>query len=191
MDKKRKPTPVAVYLFAKKPRGPARTQTIPEIRTVVMEAVEEPTISVKTKTPKRQVEERPSAEVTSGLNRLAELGHSLFVEGKLPEAKVIFEGLVASRPRDAFVHTMLGTIFLAQGAFDRALALFEVSLTLQPSDVAAMVYRGEIRFKQRRLKAALQDFRRAIELGAEGDPFVQRARKLLRMGRRLLRPKAE
>ncbi len=116
--------------------------------------------------------------------RLAELslyGHRLFESGRLHEARVVFEGLVEMNVRDAFPYTMLGTVYLALGAQDRALALFEAAVELDPNDLAALVYRGEIRLSRGKLKPALDDLNRAISMGLGDDPFVQRAKRLVRL----------
>src|SRR6185436_1911516 len=61
---------------------------------------------------------------------LAAFGHKLFEMGKLDESRVIFEKLVKTQTRDPFVHTMLGTIYLAMNDQERALALFHEALKL-------------------------------------------------------------
>jgi len=120
---------------------------------------------------------------------LAAFGHKLFEMGKLDEARVIFEKLVGADTRDAFVHTMLGTVYLALNAQDRALALFQAALKLDPDDLAAVVYRGEIRLNRGKLKAAMEDLQRALSLGASTDPFVERAKRLIKMAKHLAKKK--
>ncbi|MBL8949409.1 MAG: tetratricopeptide repeat protein [Myxococcaceae bacterium] len=120
---------------------------------------------------------------------LAAFGHRLFELGKLDEARVIFEKLVNAETRDAFVHTMLGTVYLALNAQDRALALFQAALKLDPDDLAAVVYRGEIRLNRGKLKAAVEDLQRAIGLGPSTDPFVERAKRLMKMAKHLAKKK--
>ncbi|MGA9521012.1 MAG: tetratricopeptide repeat protein [Myxococcaceae bacterium] len=123
------------------------------------------------------------AERLRGLSRreLAEIamfGHQLFEAGRLEEARVVFEGLVGLDLEDAFPHTMLGTVFLALGAQDRAMALFEAALSIDPADLAARVYRAEIRINQGKLQPAKQDLERALRDGPVDDPFVERAHRL-------------
>lgn len=120
---------------------------------------------------------------------LALFGHQLFEMGRLEEARVIFEGLVSTDSRDAFSHTMLGTIYLALGKQDRALELFVHALKLDPADLAALVYRGEVRLNQGKVRAALEDLERAVALGRPHDPFVERAKRLVRMAKGLLQKK--
>jgi len=114
--------------------------------------------------------------------QIAELclfGHHLFEQGRLEEARLVFEGVVSLEVEDAFPHTMLGTIYLAQGEPDRALPLFESAIRLDPRDVAARVYRGEIRLRAGSQRAGLSDLRKAVGLASARDPFVVRARKLI------------
>jgi tetratricopeptide (TPR) repeat protein len=163
------PTPVEVVHFAKKcPPARAVTQTVPALElTAAMEvpgarAAGEATISLS-----------PPDRIT--------LGHQLFSLGHVQEARALFEALAAAPPtsEDAFVHTMLGTVLLALEEFDGALGCFEAALALDPDDVAARVYRGELRLREHRARLAADDFTLALELAADDDPFAERARRLL------------
>ncbi len=118
---------------------------------------------------------------------LSLFGHQLFEMGKVTEAKVIFEGLVGTGSKDAFAHTMLGTIYLALKDQARALMLFQAALEIDPDDVSALVYRGEIRLNRGKVKGAVEDLSRALKLGASDDPFVERASRLLRMAKALFK----
>ena len=114
------------------------------------------------------------------LMEVASLGHGLYEQGRLHEARVVFEGLVAMELREAFPYTVLGAIFLSQGDALRALALFEAALALDGSDPAALCYRGEIRLTLGQRSRGLADLRRAAEVDAPGSPFGVRARAALR-----------
>jgi len=131
------------------------------------------------------------APQTNKPTRLAEIalhGHQLFEMGRLEEARRVFEDLVGMEPRDSFPHTMLGTIYLALGDQDRALALFEAALQIDPGELSALVYRGEIRLNQGKVKPAMVDLNRAVTLGLGDDPFVDRARRLIRMAQERAKP---
>lgn len=112
---------------------------------------------------------------------VAVFGHGLYEQGRLNEARVVFEGLVAMEPPEAFPYTVLGAIFLAQQDVHRALALFEAALELDGDDVAALVYRGEIRLRLGQRTRALDDLRRALATDPEGPEgaFSVRARSAL------------
>lgn len=202
----RKLTPVQVLYFPKQARrAPApTTQTIPAIdlpAVVAEQSVEgeawggaEGRRAGKDRARKRSVRGVTHARVTlsdeshqesvEGLCHLAILGHELFTLGRVQEARAIFEGLVVSSPTDGFARTMLGTICLALNDFDRALTLFEAALELDPADLAALVYRGELRLDRKKVRQAVVDFERAIALGTDDDPFVARAKRLLKLARK-------
>jgi Tfp pilus assembly protein PilF len=174
----RKPTPVDVVFFPKRTAPPVRagTKTIPEI----------PVPEVAAEAPKKRSRSAEHRRVTprDALADMVALGHELFSRGKVNEARVVFEGLVISNPADAFAHTMLGTIHLARNDLDAALISFEKAIELDPDDVAARVYRGELRLNRKKVRAAADDFTWALKLAEAGDPFAERARRLLKLTRR-------
>lgn len=147
----------------------------------------------KRKTKEVPLPENTLAAVASGRKTPQEVadlslfGHQLFELGKVEEAKVIFEGLVGTGAKDAFTHTMLGTIYLALKDQAKALSLFQLALEIDPDEVSALVYRGEIRLNRGKLKGAVEDLTRAMKLGASDDPFVERAARLLRMAKALFK----
>jgi tetratricopeptide (TPR) repeat protein len=205
-----------VIYFPKKPKAPPVvgrfTATLPEVRTVVEEEVTEAEVAVVPEprgTPqvrraapekkRRRTKETPLAEsslaAVVGQGRktpqevadLSLFGHQLFELGRVEEARVIFERLVSTGAKDAFAHTMLGTIYLALKDQTRALALFQLALEIDPNDLSALVYRGEIRLNRGKLKGALDDLTQALKIGAEDDPFVDRAARLVKMAKGLLK----
>ncbi len=198
----RKMTPVQVVYFPKKTtRTLARiTQTIPEVPLPAALGDEpEPAAASSPGRGKGRAGGRRKAGVVEaqvtlsdevpaggvdGVSELAVLGHTLFTQGRIPEAKVIFEGLVVGDATDGFARTMLGTISLALQDFERAMALFEEALAIDPGDVSALVYRGELRLERRKVRLGLCDLERALELAEQGDPFAERAARLLKGARR-------
>ena len=123
-----------------------------------------------------------------GLANLALYGHALYARGRLQEAQVVFESIVAKEPEEAFAYTMLGAIYLAQDDDARALALFDAALGIEERDLAALVGRGEIRLRRGQPKAAQQDLEKAIAQDPSGcDPFSERARALSVLARTLAR----
>jgi tetratricopeptide (TPR) repeat protein len=205
--------PVSVIYFPKnaRPLKPRTTQSIPaassmdDVVTEVHAVV--PDVRRKTPTGLRRItgerKRRKSKEVALEENTLAAVvagrktpqevadlslfGHQLFELGKVNEAKVIFEGLIGTGSKDVFAHTMLGTIHLALKNQVRALAMFELALQIEPNDVSALVYRGEIRLNRGKVRAAMEDLTRALKLGVPDDPFVDRAARLLQMAKRVLK----
>lgn len=124
---------------------------------------------------------------TLGEKKIAEMalyGHHLFEQGKAKAAKKIFEALVELGVEDAFPHTMLGILLLMEGDADTALALFEAALGLEPDDVAARVYRAEIQLGRGEGRRALSELEALVADTDAGDPFGERARRLLDDARR-------
>ena len=204
MTSARKLTPVAVIYFPKRGRRPGSrvTQTIPEIAGPLDEPVTEVDVEAPAAESKARGRRKKSrsgshpritlsdehpADVAQGFSDLAALGHELFTAGRVQEARAVYEGLIVSRPSDAFAHTMLGTISLALDDVERALQLFEVALRIDPDDLAALVYRGEIRLTRKKPMKAIEDLERALRIGDPEDPFTERAHRLLRMARKAKR----
>jgi len=171
--------PVEIVYYPKKARGPVprRLQTV---ETVVTEIHEEPAPARKGRRTLTDERVDPGEQAFVDLTRL---GHEAFEAGRAEEAKVIFESLVALGRRDPFAHTMLGTILLGQQSLDAVLEQFEHAPAIDPNELAALVYRGEIRLSKRKTSKALEDLERAVKLGPASDPFVGRAKKLLTLAR--------
>ncbi len=196
-------------VFAKKPKRVMAPAVVPETPTVIMEEVVTevgPDVRAEAKSaePRKrrtksgsshakprvsltEVVAVPGQEMSQATSELISLGHALFEKGKVREAKIIFEGLSLSMPHDAFIRTMLGTVSLALNDLPAALEFFEAALQLDPNDVAARVYRGELRLHRRKLRLAIDDLEYAITHGAATDPFVERAKRLLTMARKSAR----
>jgi tetratricopeptide (TPR) repeat protein len=194
MERGRKPARVEVFHFPKRgTRGaaraaPTRTQTIPEVqivgeaRTESGEKPDEP--GKKRKGGRTRSTDRHPVVSGPDYGDMVQLGHELFESGRVNEARVVFEGLIAAGHKDAFCYTMLGTVSLALKDFERALQLFDQALELEPSDLAALVYRGELRLKRKKTAKAIKDFEAAVKLGAPDDPFTERAHRLLAIARK-------
>jgi tetratricopeptide (TPR) repeat protein len=193
MERGRKPSRVEVFHFPKRgTRGaaraaPTRTQTIPEVQIVgdvATESGEKPDEPGKKRRGRTRSTDRHPAIGGPDYGDMVQLGHELFEGGRVNEARVVFEGLIAAGHQDAFCYTMLGTVSLALKDFDRALQLFDRALELEPSDLAALVYRGELRLKRKKTAKAIKDFEQAVKLGAPDDPFTDRAQRLLAIARK-------
>lgn len=174
----RAPNAVEVVYYPKKARAPSRRrQTVETVVTEIVESTPEKGRRVRTLTDERV---DPGEQAFADLTRI---GHQAFEAGRTDEARVIFESLVALGQSHPFAHTMLGTIHLGAHRIDAALAQFEAALAIDADDLAALVYRGEIRLTKRKWAGAQSDLARAVKLGRAQDPFVERARKLLTMAR--------
>ncbi|MCI0604891.1 tetratricopeptide repeat protein [bacterium] len=107
-------------------------------------------------------------------------GHSLFENGRMAEAKQIFEGLAVLDGGNPYVHGHLGAIYQKEKAFDLAIAHYTRALQVFPGDLCSLVNRGEIQLRQGKFAEAADDFHKAIELDPRGsDRFANRARMLV------------
>lgn len=169
---------------------PARAKKTPKPRRKLSVEIDtDPALRYHVEKLEELLKTGTSARPLQSLSRvqLAEMslfGHQLFETGRLDEARVVFEGLVALDVEDAFPHTMLGTVYLALGKQDRAFALFEAALGIDSADLAARVYRAEIRLNRGQHKLALQELSEVISEGPAEDPFVDRARRLTELAGR-------
>ncbi len=172
----RSPQPVEIYYYPKKATGRAsrRLQTVETVVTNIVDAPD--AVGRVTLTDESAVDD-------AAIGDLTRLGYTAFQAGRVDEARTVFESLVTAGRADAFVHSMLGTIMLGAHELDGALKQFEAALAIDPDELPALVYRAEIRLTKRRTARAVADLERAITLGTASDPFVARAKKLLRLAR--------
>ncbi|MBJ6765487.1 hypothetical protein JGU66_32440 [Myxococcaceae bacterium JPH2] len=78
---------------------------------------------------------------------VARVGCELSEAGRLEEARIVFQGLVATNPRDASAHAALGTVLQRMGRGDDALAAYNAALRLRLEDPVALANRGELRLR--------------------------------------------
>ena len=110
--------------------------------------------------------------------QISRIGCDLAAAGRLNDARIIFEGLVAGNPKDTAAHSALGTVYArlqrkpeAIGCFDKALALFD-------KNVIALANRGELRLRSGDV-GGLQDLARAVEVDARGVSAAGRRARIL------------
>lgn len=118
---------------------------------------------------------------------IAQHGYTLFLNGKVKDAQVVFEGLVAVDPRNDYYYRALGVVYHRQGDAERALKQFTHAVTVAPRSAAAYVNRAEVHISRRDFDKALADLQAAVT--ASGDLSVPIARKALALQRLLRRKK--
>lgn len=100
-------------------------------------------------------------------NHIASLllcGHNFLSQGRVEEAKKIFEGLAVLNPDNPYVHSALGSIHQREEQLERAILRYSRALRLFPDDIHALTNRGEIYLKIGRFLEAAGDLKKAIEL---------------------------
>jgi predicted O-linked N-acetylglucosamine transferase (SPINDLY family) len=101
------------------------------------------------------------------------LAIALWMQGK--DATQVLERATALLPRDAEVHSDLGTALLGLGRLDEAVAWYRRALAIQPRFKAAHYNLGVALSQGGHLAAAVASFRRALELDPD---FLEALRSL-------------
>jgi tetratricopeptide (TPR) repeat protein len=118
------------------------------------------------------------------LYAIAQHGYALYLNGKVRDAQILFEGLVALDPRNGYYYRALGVVYHQLGDAERALRQFSHAITVDPENPAAYVNRAEVHIWRRDLPEAILDLEGAIRVGR--DPMLPLVRKALAL-RKLLR----
>lgn len=74
---------------------------------------------------------------------VADMGYDLFEEGKIEDARKIFEGLYTYNPMDPYFHSVLGSIYQRQSQFAEAARHYVSAVQLYPEDVTTWTNLGE------------------------------------------------
>jgi tetratricopeptide (TPR) repeat protein len=110
---------------------------------------------------------------------VAELGYTLYEQGRWKDAQTVFQGLVISDPYDGYFHTMLGAVYQKQNLVDGAIEEYSIAIGLDPANIDAYVNRGELLMQKGSFEQAAKDFKQAIELDPDGtNRSANRARAL-------------
>ncbi len=116
------------------------------------------------------------------LYAIATQGYLLFLQGKTEPARVIFEGLVAIDPRNAYYYRALGAIYWRLKDASKAVKQFTYAIRVAPHDVASFVGRAEVLVAERQLQAARNDLQQALAFGGtHDDALLRKARAMLRL----------
>ncbi|WNG45661.1 CesD/SycD/LcrH family type III secretion system chaperone [Archangium minus] len=113
------------------------------------------------------------------LYAIAKTAYFFYYQGRIAEARTLFQGLYAINPADAYFAKALGVVEMAAGNAQGALAAYDVALKLDARDAQAYVGRAEVRLTMGQKAQAVEDLRRAISLAPEGDPVARKANALV------------
>lgn len=114
------------------------------------------------------------------LHCISQLGYTLFLNGKIRDARIVFEGLVAVDPRNEYYYRALGVVYHREGDAERALRQFGHAITVSGRrSAAAYVNRAEVHISRRDMDRALQDLEAALRIAADPqNPLYRKARAL-------------
>lgn len=113
------------------------------------------------------------------LYSIAKTAYFFFYQGRLDEARTLFQGLYAVNPLDPYVAKALGVVEMAAGNPQGSLAAFDVALKIAPDDSAAYVGRAEVKLAMGQKSQAVEDLRRAQQYSRPGDPQKAKVAALL------------
>jgi tetratricopeptide (TPR) repeat protein len=74
---------------------------------------------------------------------VAQRGHRLYREGRLLEAAMLYEGLIAIDPEDAYCRKALAAAYVRLNQYDRAIGHLDAVLAGNPLDAEALRGRTE------------------------------------------------
>ena len=110
---------------------------------------------------------------------ISKIGYFLYRQGRLAEARTLFQGLYAVNPGDPYVATALGVVELAAGHTQSALQAYDVAVKLAPEDARALIGRAEIRILIGQKSPAAEDLRRALQVSGRDTPLYSKAYAML------------
>jgi tetratricopeptide (TPR) repeat protein len=110
---------------------------------------------------------------------IADLGYTLFEQGRYDDSQTVYEGLVIGNPYDAYFHTMLGAIYAKKNMHEEAAEEYSIAIELDPKNISALVNRGELLLQHGEFEYAMEDLKKAIDLDPKAEnPSGIRARAL-------------
>lgn len=113
------------------------------------------------------------------LYAIAKTAYYFYYQGRISEARTLFQGLYAINPADAYFAKALGVVEMAAGNAQGALAAYDVALKLDGRDAQAYVGRAEVRLSMGQKAQAVEDLRRAVSLAPEEDPVARKANAMI------------
>lgn len=97
------------------------------------------------------------------LYSIARTAYFFFYQGRIAEARTLFQGLYAVNPLDAYFAKALGVVEMAAGNAQGALAAYDVALKISPQDAGAYVGRAEVKLAMGQKLQAVDDLRRGAQ----------------------------
>ena len=106
------------------------------------------------------------------LHAIAKVGYFFYYQGKVQEARTIFQGLFAVDPADAYFAKALAVVEMAAGNPQGALSAYDVALRIAPQDSAAYVGRAEVKLAQGQKPQAAEDLKKAQQFAKPGEEGI-------------------
>ncbi len=113
------------------------------------------------------------------LYSIARTAYFFYYQGRIDEARTLFQGLYAVNPLDPYFAKALGVVEQAAGNGQGALAAYDVALKLDPNDAAAYVGRAEVKLALGQKPQAVEDLRRAAEISKKESPLFSKVSAMI------------
>jgi predicted Zn-dependent protease len=116
------------------------------------------------------------------LYAISSQGYYLFLQGKAEPARVLFEGLVAIDPRNAYYYRALGAIYWRLKEPQKAIRQFTYAIRVSPREISSYINRAEVYVATSQFKLAQNDLHFALSNAAPQEAaLASKARAMLRM----------
>lgn len=113
------------------------------------------------------------------LYAIARTAFFFYHQGRIGEARVLFQGLYAVDPLDAYFAKGLAVVEFASGNPQGALAAYDVAVKISPDDPGTYVGRAEIKISLGQKNQAVEDLRKALQLGSPDEALNAKASGML------------
>ncbi len=113
------------------------------------------------------------------LYAIARTAYVYYYQGRIPEARTLFQGLYAVNPTDPYFAKALGVVEFAAGNPQGSLAAWDVAIKLAPEDPAAWVGRAEVKIASNQKAQAAEDLRRALQVSRPEEPLKPKISAML------------
>lgn len=113
------------------------------------------------------------------LYSIARTAYFFFYQGRIAEARTLFQGLYAVNPLDAYFAKALGVVEMAAGNAQGALAAYDVALKISPQDAGAYVGRAEVKLAMGQKPQAVDDLRRGAQFSGADVALKTKASAML------------
>ncbi|MFL5320158.1 MAG: SycD/LcrH family type III secretion system chaperone [Myxococcaceae bacterium] len=113
------------------------------------------------------------------LYSIARAAYNFYYQGKLEQARTLFQGLYAVNPLNSYFAKALGVVEFAAGNSAGAISAYDVAIKLSPEDAGAYVGRAEIKLAMGQKTEAIADLRKASQSVVTGDPLEAKVSAML------------
>ena len=104
------------------------------------------------------------------LYSIAKTVYFFFYQGRIAEARTLFQGLYAINPLDSYIAKALGVVEMAAGNAQGAIAAYDVAIKISPQDSAVYVGRAEVKRSLGQKTQAVDDLKKAQQYARPDDP---------------------